>query len=123
MWVQILCVIPVPILRWTLVGLAFLLSGYFLVVNVYPILASVRLSSISLTTLSSSLKHMQADAKAVRLIIILLVLFHAAVALCYKVLFFSYYITNEIGPKDPIGGSEGTEGAEVVKRWLMSMMS
>ena len=38
---QILCVIPVPILRWVLVGVAFALSGYFLVANVYPILASV----------------------------------------------------------------------------------
>ena len=42
LWAQILCVIPVPILRWTLVGLAFVISGYFLVANVYPILASVR---------------------------------------------------------------------------------
>ena len=39
--VQILCVIPVPILRWVLVGVAFALSGSFLVANVYPILASV----------------------------------------------------------------------------------
>ena len=38
---QVLCVIPVPIVRWALVGIAFLLSGYFLVANIYPILASV----------------------------------------------------------------------------------
>lgn len=38
---QILCVIPISILRWVLVGLAFCLSGYFLVANVYPILAMV----------------------------------------------------------------------------------
>lgn len=38
---QLLCVIPVPVVRWVLVGLAFLLSGYFLVANVYPILATV----------------------------------------------------------------------------------
>lgn len=39
--IQILCVIPVPIVRWVLVGIAFGLSGYFLTVNIYPILASV----------------------------------------------------------------------------------
>lgn len=37
-----------------------------------------------------------------RLIAILLVLLHAALALCFKVLFFSYYARKEIGPKDPI---------------------
>lgn len=42
LFLQLLCVIPVPILRWTLCGIAFGLSGYFLVANVYPILASVR---------------------------------------------------------------------------------
>jgi len=40
---QILCVIPVPFLRWALVFAAFASSGYFLVMNVYPVLASVRL--------------------------------------------------------------------------------
>ncbi|EKM59703.1 uncharacterized protein PHACADRAFT_250374 [Phanerochaete carnosa HHB-10118-sp] len=81
--VSLLCVIPVPILRWVLVGLAFLLSGYFLIVNTWPILAT-------------------ADQKAVRLVAIFLVLLHAALALCFKVLFFSYYAVKEIGPKDPI---------------------
>ncbi|KAI0921534.1 hypothetical protein AcW2_006475 [Taiwanofungus camphoratus] len=83
--VALLCVIPVPLLRWILVGLAFLLSGFFLVANVYPILAS-------------------ADAKAVRLIIILLVALHAALALSFKVLFFDYYVVKEIGPQDPVPG-------------------
>lgn len=36
-----LCVIPIPIVRWVLVGGAFGLSGYFLFRNVYPILTSV----------------------------------------------------------------------------------
>ena len=35
------CVIPVPLLRWALVFAAFASSGYFLVMNVYPVLASV----------------------------------------------------------------------------------
>lgn len=79
----LLCVIPVPVVRWVLVGLAFLLSGYFLVANVYPILAT-------------------ADAKPVRLVIILLVIFHAALALSFKILFFSFYVVKEIGPTDPV---------------------
>jgi len=84
-WIPVatLCVIPVPLVRWILVGIAFLLSGYFLVANVYPILAS-------------------ADAKPVRLIVILLVVLHAALALSFKVLFFSYYAVKEIGVPDPI---------------------
>ncbi|KAH8106229.1 Yip1-domain-containing protein [Cristinia sonorae] len=84
-WIPIalLCgVLPFAIARWSLCGIAFLVSGFFLVANVYPILAS-------------------ADAKAVRLLIILLVVLHAGIALCIKVLFFSYYI-KQIGPKDPI---------------------
>ena len=40
--VQILCIIPVAILRWVLSGIGFALSGYFLVANIYPVLVSVR---------------------------------------------------------------------------------
>ncbi|KZP17384.1 Yip1-domain-containing protein [Athelia psychrophila] len=71
--VSILCVIPVAILRWVLVGLAFGTSGAFLVVNVYPILDS-------------------AEAKAPRLLIFAIAALHAGLALSFKVLFFSYYI-------------------------------
>ncbi|PCH41409.1 Yip1-domain-containing protein [Wolfiporia cocos MD-104 SS10] len=80
--VSVLCIIPVPLVRWILVGIAFALSGYFLVANVYPILAT-------------------ADAKPVRLVIILLVIFHAAIAMSFKILFFSYYAVKEIGIPDP----------------------
>ena len=38
---KVLCIIPVPLVRWVLVALAFGQSGYFLVANVYPILATV----------------------------------------------------------------------------------
>lgn len=38
---QVLCVIPESITRWTLVGVAFSLSGYYIAANVYPILSSV----------------------------------------------------------------------------------
>ncbi|KAH9943095.1 Yip1-domain-containing protein [Epithele typhae] len=81
--VALLNVIPVPIVRWVLTGVASLISGWFLVANVYPILAT-------------------ADAKPVRLIIIVLAAMHAAVALCFQILFFSYYPTGAVGPKDPI---------------------
>ncbi|KAI0773906.1 Yip1-domain-containing protein [Fomes fomentarius] len=87
--VAILCVIWVPIVRWVLVGLGFGLSGWYLAANVYPVLAT-------------------ADAKPVRLIIVLLAVLHAAVALCFKILFFSYYVVAPVGPKDPIPPVEGT---------------
>ena len=67
--------------------MAFGLSGYFLVANVYPILAT-------------------AEAKATRLLVIIIALLHAALALTFKVLFFSYYIVKEIGTEDPIGGDQ-----------------
>ncbi|OBZ77111.1 Protein YIPF1 [Grifola frondosa] len=81
--VALLCVIPVPLVRWILVGIAFIVSGWFLAANVYPVLAS-------------------ADAKPVRLIIILLAALHVGLALCLKILFFSYYAVKEIGVPDPI---------------------
>lgn len=43
-----------------------------------------------------------------RLIIILLAALHAAVALCFKILFFSYYVVDPVGPKDPIPPVDGT---------------
>ncbi|KAI0029298.1 Yip1-domain-containing protein [Vararia minispora EC-137] len=79
--VSILCVIPIAIMRWTLVGVAFGLSGYFLVANVYPILAS-------------------ADHKAARLLIVVVAILHATLALIFKII---YYVIKEIGPKDPTG--------------------
>ncbi|PVF93629.1 Yip1-domain-containing protein [Serendipita vermifera] len=82
--VSILCIIPVPILRWALCSVAFGLSGYFLVSNVYPILAT-------------------AEAKATRLLVIVLFLLHAALAFTFKLQFFSYYVVEPIGGADPIG--------------------
>ena len=41
-FVQILCIIPIAILRWVLSGIGFAVSGYFLVANIYPVLVSVR---------------------------------------------------------------------------------
>jgi hypothetical protein len=34
--------VPIALLRWILCGIAFALSGYFLVANIYPVLVSVR---------------------------------------------------------------------------------
>ena len=48
---KILCVIPVPLLRWGLVALAFGFSGWFLAANIYPILATVGFFSSSCTLL------------------------------------------------------------------------
>ncbi|KAG5652644.1 hypothetical protein H0H81_004200 [Sphagnurus paluster] len=90
--VSVLCVIPVPILRWALVFIAFTLSGYFLVVNVYPVLAS-------------------AEAKATRLLIIAIAVLHAGLALTFKVLFFSYYVIEKIGADIPLPGTGETPAA------------
>jgi len=74
------------------------LSGFFLIRNVYPILAS-------------------AEAKALRLLVIFLVALHAAVALSFQLLFFSYYaIKLDIGPDpgevlNPGSGSEGGDSS------------
>ncbi|KAI0049508.1 Yip1-domain-containing protein [Auriscalpium vulgare] len=84
--VSILCIIPIRLVRWILTGVAFGLSGYFLVRNVYPVLAS-------------------ADQKAVRLLIVIVAALHAALALVFKVMFFSYYIIREDDPKKPISTS------------------
>ncbi|KAJ7784960.1 hypothetical protein DFH07DRAFT_907660 [Mycena maculata] len=89
--VSILAVIPVPLLRWSLVALAFALSGFFLTRNIYPILAA-------------------AEAKATRLLIVLLAVLHAGLALSFQVLFFSYYV---VPPKGPVLEIPGTGGIEV----------
>ncbi|KAL7422975.1 hypothetical protein Q5752_002273 [Cryptotrichosporon argae] len=82
--VSLLCLIPVGALRWALVGLAAISSGYFLVRNIYPILAS-------------------ADNKLLRLVVVGVVVLHAAMALAMKVLFFSYSVAGyNVGPDDPI---------------------
>ncbi|KIY49871.1 Yip1-domain-containing protein [Fistulina hepatica ATCC 64428] len=77
--VSILCVIPVAVVRWALVGVAFAMSTWFLVANVYPVLA-------------------QAEAKAVRLSVVVVVALQAALALCFMLMFFGYYVTGNIGP-------------------------
>ncbi|KAJ8082144.1 hypothetical protein PM082_007991 [Marasmius tenuissimus] len=71
--VSIINVQPFPLVRWIFSAAAFASSGFFLVRNVYPILAS-------------------AEAKATRLFIVGIAVLHAGVALSFQVLFFSYYV-------------------------------
>ncbi|KAG9018028.1 hypothetical protein FRB90_012587 [Tulasnella sp. 427] len=80
--VSLLCIAPIPLLRWVLVGIAAVLSGYFLVRNVYPVLAL-------------------AEQKSTRLLVPLIAAIHLGIALTLKILFFSYYIVKEIGVKEP----------------------
>ncbi|KAK7020045.1 hypothetical protein R3P38DRAFT_2972422 [Favolaschia claudopus] len=91
--VSILAVIPISIVRWSLVGIAFGLSGYFLVRNVYPILAS-------------------AEAKATRLLIIIIAALHLGLAITFKVLFFNYYIVapDPATPIPPAASATPTAG-------------
>ena len=42
---------PIALLRWVLCGIAFALSGYFLVANIYPVFASVCLFSLIISVL------------------------------------------------------------------------
>ncbi|ORY31311.1 hypothetical protein BCR39DRAFT_558334 [Naematelia encephala] len=86
--VSILCLIPVGILRWVLVGASAFSSGYFLIRNIYSVLAS-------------------ADNNMSRLLIIIVGVLHAAMALAMKVLFFSYAVAGVIVGPDPIGNPIG----------------
>lgn len=93
--VSIICVVPVPVVRWGLVFMAFGSSGYFLVRNVYPILAA-------------------AEAKATRLLIIVIAVLHAALALTFKILFFGYYVVDKIGVDLPVPGADPATNTTVV---------
>lgn len=109
--------IPVPILRWALVGVAFGLSGWFLGSSIYPVLASV---SNCPSIWRNLINKLQAEAKATRLIIVLLAMIHVGIAISFQVLFFSYYIV-KIGPDASLPGSlpgGGDAGNSTVARWI-----
>lgn len=113
---QILCVIPVPIVRWALVGVAFGLSGWFLGSNIYPILATVSTARLPLCILTHLAK---AEIKATRLLIILLAAIHLGIAIAFKVLFFSYYVIEKIGADIPLPGDDDAgSGSTTVPRWI-----
>lgn len=52
----------------------------------------------------------QAEAKPTRLFIVIIALLHAGLALTFKILFFNYYVVNQIGPGGDIlvPGTNGT---------------
>ncbi|CAG8712981.1 5664_t:CDS:2 [Acaulospora morrowiae] len=69
--ISIICIIPVEILRWTLVITGFAISGFFISRNLYSVLST-------------------AEAKTSRLILILVLAAHAAFSMLLKFEFFSY---------------------------------
>ncbi|TFK75583.1 Yip1-domain-containing protein [Pluteus cervinus] len=83
--VSILCVIPVSLLRWLLVLVAASVSGVFLVRNVNNTLRA-------------------AEAKTTPLILAFIVAINLGIALTFKIIFFSYYVVENIGPDIPIPG-------------------
>ncbi|KAG8897262.1 hypothetical protein FRB99_008276 [Tulasnella sp. 403] len=98
--VSLICIVPIPLLRWVLVGVAGGVSGYFLVRNVYPILAG-------------------AEAKATRLLVLVIGAIHLGIALTLKILFFSYYIVKEIGVQEPISADPiGPDNGNATARFL-----
>ena len=58
----------------------------------------------------------QAEAKATRLIILVLAAIHFGIALSFKVLFFSYYVVDKIGADITIPGVP-TDGNATIPRW------
>lgn len=101
--VQLICVAPFRIVRYVFVGLAFGLSGFFLVANVYPILATVRLASLPRRRSDVAV---QAEAKSTRLLVIIIAVLHAALAISFQFLFFSYYPLEATGGEQPVQSGE-----------------
>jgi len=67
---------------------------------------------------------LQAEAKATRLLIIVLAALHLGVALSFKVLFFSYYVVEKIGADIPIpGGDLPTGGANSTAAAVRTILS
>ncbi|RSH81321.1 uncharacterized protein EHS24_008764 [Apiotrichum porosum] len=81
--VSLLCLIPVGIVRWVLVGLGALSSGFFLVTNIYPVLAA-------------------SEHPMLRFLVIGVGALHAGMALAMKILFYSYSVGGVNAGPDPI---------------------
>ena len=106
-----------PIVRWVLVAVAFGLSGWFLAANIYPVLASVSLYPYFFIHSLTDVR--QAEAKATRLLIILLAAIHLGIAISFKVLFFSYYIMGKkIGGDLPLPGDDAGSGNTTLARLI-----
>ncbi|KAG0233411.1 hypothetical protein BGW42_007496 [Actinomortierella wolfii] len=74
-WIPVaaLSVLPFELARWILVGIGGGLSGVFLIRNMYPVLS-------------------RAEAQTSKIILILVIIFHAALAVLLKFKFFNYTI-------------------------------
>jgi uncharacterized membrane-anchored protein len=66
--------------------------------------------------LTSITLYNQAEAKATRLIIILLAAIHLGIAITFKVLFFSYYVVEKIGADISLPGGDAGTGTNPVPR-------
>ncbi|CED82871.1 Uncharacterized conserved protein [Phaffia rhodozyma] len=88
--ISFLCIIPVPILRWILVLVGAGTSGWFLLRNVYPVLSAL-------------------DSKLPRLLVILILVLHGAIALTFKLVFFSYSVGGVQIGREPLAGLNPTD--------------
>ena len=60
---------------------------------------------------------LQAEAKATRLVILVLAAVHFGIAVTFKVLFFSYYVVDKIGADINIPGVPTDGGNATTPRW------
>jgi len=74
--VSLLCVIPIPFVKWVFIGLGFGISGYHLFTNIYPIIS-------------------RADAKTSRAVLIVVLVGHAILALIFKFQFFGQVLDSK----------------------------
>ncbi|KAF9161004.1 hypothetical protein BGX21_004099 [Mortierella sp. AD011] len=80
--VSVLSVIPIELARWILLGIGAGFSGIFLIRNMYPVLS-------------------RAEAQIAKIILILVILFHAVLALILKYKFFAYNVGAAPPPTSP----------------------
>ncbi|KAG0253844.1 hypothetical protein BG011_006131 [Mortierella polycephala] len=79
--VSVLSVIPIELARWILLGIGAGLSGVFLIRNMYPVVS-------------------RAEAQIAKIILILVVIFHGALALVLKYKFFAFNAA-PVAPETP----------------------
>lgn len=80
-WIPVsaLCIMPFDIARWVFVGIAFALTAFFLVKNLYYVIS-------------------RTDAKTSRILLVVILAAHAVFALILKVAFYSYDFRSEGQP-------------------------
>ncbi|KAG2228132.1 hypothetical protein INT45_009178 [Circinella minor] len=82
-WIPVsaLCVMPFDIARWIFVGLAFAVTAYFLVKNLYIVIS-------------------RADAKTSRILLLVILAAHAGFSLVLKFAFYNYDFRSAAQPTD-----------------------